>query len=489
MIVMKFGGSSVGTGEALDRLTKIVGSRIEQKPVVVVSAMGNTTNRLIELSAEAQRGHSYLAWKQLKELQEYHLAEAGIVVRGEEAERLDNAVRRQFRDLHLVMLEVGEEGRELTPALHDEIVSYGERISSEIVVAALRAAGVASVHLDARQVIVTDGNHSQAEPLYWESYARMRRVIPRLAEQGVVVLGGFIGSTESGATTTLGRGGSDLTATLVGAGMAADEIQIWKDVDGMLTCDPRVLSGGFRVKSLSYEEAGALARGGAKILHPESVTPAIRQRIPIVLGNSRFPKTEGTRISTEAGPCSNPVKSIALKQNLTVLEICARDGQSPDGLIASLHQLCRNPEFVAQNGNQVYFGVKSSDRYENLTGQLQQCVQVRLRTQCAAITLVGAGIATDPDLPAQALAALKELSDVRVIAGESSLALRLLVDQSEVKRAIELLHREFFRQVDSNVFAESRPEMPLVIETAPKTAPRGVTREQRLRLLLTLPTA
>ena len=164
MIVMKFGGSSVESGEALLRLTGIVKSQIEAMPVVVVSAMGNTTNRLIELSTEAQRGHSYFAWKQLKDLQEQHLTEAGKVFSGKAWERLEASVRKHFRDLHLTMLEIADEGRELTPALHDEIVSYGERISSEIVASAIECAGVPSVHLDARQVILTDDRHTRATP-------------------------------------------------------------------------------------------------------------------------------------------------------------------------------------------------------------------------------------------------------------------------------------------------------------------------------------
>lgn len=478
------------SGEALARLAAIVQSRVEAKPVVVVSAMGCTTNRLIELSAEAARGHSYFAWKHLKELQEYHLTEAEKVVAGELAEWLDTSVRKQFRDLHLIMLEISDEGRELTPALRDEIVSYGERISSEIVTAALHSAGIPSVHLDARQVIVTDDRHTQAEPLYWQTYARLRRAIPRLGQDRVVVMGGFIGSSESGATTTLGRGGSDLTATLVGAGIAADEIQIWKDVDGMLTCDPRVHGAGFRLKSISYEEAAEMARCGAKILHPSAVQPAIRQRIPIVLRNSRRPEIGGTQIAAAAAPCSNPVKSIACKQNLTVLEIRAPEPHAAASLIASLHQLCERQgtaaEFTAHSGRLIYFGVKSTDRFDNLQTELAGCVEVRLRPGCAVISLVGAGVAAAPLLPERALAVLKEVPDAVVACQGTSLAISLIVPQADLKRSVELLHREFFRQVDPAVFVES-PAEPL--GDATRLVKPAIKREQRIRLLLTLPTS
>jgi aspartate kinase len=484
MIVMKFGGSSVESGEALLRLTSIVKLQIEAQPVVVVSAMGKTTNRLIELSTEAQRGHSYFAWKQLKDLQEQHLTEAGKVVGGEAWERLEASVRKHFRDLHLAMLEIADEGRELTPALRDEIVSYGERISSKIVAAAIESAGVPSVHLDARQVILTDDRHTRATPLYWQTYARLRRAIPRLCPQGVIVMGGFIGATENGATTTLGRGGSDLTATLVGAGMAVDEIQIWKDVDGMLTCDPRVGSAGFRLTSLSYDEAAAMARAGAKILHPESVQPAIRQRIPIVLRNSRNPEIGGTRISAVAEQCANPVKSIACKQNLTILEIRSRDAQSSASLVAGLRQLCERQgtqaEFVGQTGGVVYFGVKSSDRFDDLHTELERCVEVRLRPNVAVISLIGSAPA------ARALSALKEIREVAIASHGEGLVLSLIVAQADLKRSVELLHREFFRQLDPAIFAPVHAETPVAVSGAKQPA-APVSREQRVRLLLTLP--
>jgi aspartate kinase len=352
------------------------------------------------------------------------------------------------------------------------------------VAAGIESSGVPSVHLDARQVILTDDRHSRATPLYWQTYARLRRAIPRLSPQGVIVMGGFIGATEHGATTTLGRGGSDLTATLVGAGIAADEIQIWKDVDGMLTCDPRVCSAGFRLTSLSYDEAAAMARAGAKILHPESVQPAIRQRIPIVLRNSRRPETGGTRISAAAEQCANPVKSIACKQNLTILEIRSRDSQSSASIVASLRQLCERQgtqaEFVGQTGDVIYFGIKSSDRFDDLHTELERCVEVRLRPNVAMISLIGSAPS------ARARSALRDIRQVAMASNGEGLALSLIVAQADLKRSVELLHREFFRQVDPAIFAAVHAETPVAIPgTHEPAAP--VSREQRVRLLLTLP--
>jgi len=240
--------------------------------------------------------------------------------------------------------------------------------TSEIVAAALRSGGVPSVHLDARQMILTDSRHTNATPLYWESYANLRRVIPYLSDGRLVVMGGFIGSTKDGVTTTLGRGGSDLTASIVGAGISADEIQIWTDVDGMLTCDPRVLQAGYRLRSLSYQEAAALAGAGAKVLHPDTVAPAVRQRIPLVIKNSRRPAVEGTRIIPVVPPCSNPVKAIACKPDLTVLEIRPKDERDPAELAAALGEMCElhgiPVEFLCQNEGTIFLALKSSTRYQ-----------------------------------------------------------------------------------------------------------------------------
>ena len=319
MIVMKFGGSSVESGSAIRRVAAIIKDHQSRNPVVVVSAMANTTSRLLELAQEAAQAHTYFVSRNLAELRDLHFDAAADAVSGESFERLESSIERHFRDLHTLLSGIAEDGRKLTPALLDEIAAYGERMSSEVLAAALDCAGVPSVHVDARRVILTDGRHTHATPLYWETYARLRR-LPEFYSNRVAVMGGFIGSTATGATTTLGRGGSDLSASIVGAGISAEEIQIWTDVDGMLTADPRIHADFYRVRSISYDEAAEMARSGAKVLHPDSVMPAIRQHIPIVIRNSRNPANEGTRIGPGASG-SGMVKSIACRQDAMVLEI------------------------------------------------------------------------------------------------------------------------------------------------------------------------
>lgn len=452
MIVMKFGGSSVESGEAIARLVHTVQEQLARKPVVVVSAMGRTTNRLLELAEEAAHGHMYFVHKHLAELQDYHLEEAGRVASGEALAALEVSLQTHFRDLRITLAEICNEGRDLTPALRDEIASFGERMSSEVVTAALKTSGIPAVHLDARQVILTDDQHAQAVPLYWETYAKLRRVVPGLAKDGsVVVMGGFIGSSERGATTTLGRGGSDLTASMVGAGISAEEIQIWTDVDGMLTCDPRVLAGGFRLRSISYEEATAMASSGAKVLHPESVQPAVRQLIPIVIRNSRKPEVEGTRIGPAAPVRNKIVKSISCRQDQNVLEI---DGECA----AALMQLCTRhglpAELIGQQGSAAFLAIGNDYRYEELRTELNSCVQVHLQTNRAIITLVGDGIGAVPEISKRALAALKNIPASLISQRDAERTIRLIVPQAALERCTRLLHREFFKQVNPAAFAK-----------------------------------
>jgi aspartate kinase len=458
MVVMKFGGTSVESSDAIARLVRTVNSQLARRPVVVVSALGKTTNRLLEFAEHARRGGLYLGSKCLSELQDHHFDVAAQVANGEALHRLEASLQRSFRDLRVILSEVADEGREVTLALLDEIASFGERMSSEIVAAALEIGGVPSRHLDARQLILTDDRHTHASPLYWESYAKLRQAISDLSDGRVAVLGGFIGSTKDGVTTTLGRGGSDLTASIVGAGISADEIQIWTDVDGMLTCDPRVFRGGHRLRSLSYQEAAALASAGAKVLHPDTVTPAVRQRIPLVIRNARRPAVEGTRIIPLVPNCSNPVKAIACKPDLTVLEIRPRDERDPAELLAALGEMCGRygmpAEFLCHNEGTIFLAFKSSTRYQNLSIEVAGCVEVRLHTQSAILTLVGEGIDGTPEIATRSLVALKQIPATILSGSGSKLAVSVMVPTTELRRSVEMLHHEFFQQVDPVVFAE-----------------------------------
>jgi len=303
-------------------------------------------------------------------------------------------------------------------------------------------------------------------------------------------MGGFIASSETGATTTLGRGGSDLTASIVGAGISADEIQIWTDVDGMLTCDPRILTGGLRLRSISYEEATAMAGAGAKVLHPDSVLPAVRQLIPIVIRNSRRPEVEGTRIGPAAAPSATLVKSISCRQDQTILEIRHQDGVEAREWAEALTQLCARQglpaELIGQQGSTAFLALGNDLPYEQLRTELDGCVQVHLRTNRAILTLVGDGIAITSEISDRALAALKKIPASVVSHVQAERTIKLIVPQGSLERCTRLLHSEFFKQADPGVFAEvHEPACDASRRRAEKSEKQANwRREQAQRLVL-----
>src|SRR5450631_453506 len=320
MIVMKFGGTSVESAAAITRVAGIVRARQARRPVVVVSAMGKTTNKLLAIAAAAIGGKREEYIRLLHDLRDYHSREARQIVPLSDRADLDRFLDEHFQELTELVKGLAVLG-ELTPRSIDAISSYGERLSSYIVTLGFRNAGMAAEHVDSRDVVITDKRHTQAAPNFPETYARLSKTIPPLAAHSVVVMGGFIASTEDGVTTTLGRGGSDYTAAIVGAGIDAEEIQIWTDVDGMLTADPTIFSGGYRVKVCSFAEAAELAYFGAKVLHPATVLPAIEKNIPVRILNSRRPQVEGTLITAEVPRSISPIRSIACKRNITLVNI------------------------------------------------------------------------------------------------------------------------------------------------------------------------
>jgi len=460
MIVMKFGGSSLESASAIERVVSIVRSHIERRPIVVVSAMGKTTNALVEAADHASRGNSYLAWRQLGELRGLHIQETRRLLRGQAHVFVEQHLAPKFRELHMLLSALAEGDRQFTPQLKDEILSYGERLSSEIVAASFHRFGIRSAHLDARQFILTDNQFTHAAPLYWETYAKLRRTIPYLGEGTVPVMGGFIGATEDGITTTLGRGGSDLTASIVAAGICADEIQIWTDVDGMLTCDPRLLEGGHRVRSISYREAEEMAKLGAKVLHPATVAPAVRQRIPISIRNTRRPEIEGTQIVVKANGASGTVKSITCKTGMTLIHLDVRHvGGLPsitDGLESLLARENITVEFVQARPTGVSFVIEKSSLLAGLLRKVNQSVEVHVEEGQAAIGLVGEGVGSTPSILARAFRALRGM-DVRMHAQGSSLTtVCFAIPESTLCSAVEALHREFFSVVDSGIFAPTR---------------------------------
>ena len=455
MIVMKFGGTSVESAAALERLAFIVREHLARKPVVVVSAMGKTTNRLLAIAADAVAGRRDRALEELQALRDYHLQEASQVVSVAEEAELEVTVAEHFRELEELVKGLAVLG-ELTPRSADAVASYGERLSSLIVTLALRRFDIESRHLDSRRVIVTDRRHTQATPLYSETYAKLRATVPPLTEGGVAVMGGFIGATEDGVTTTLGRGGSDFTAAIVGAGLGAEEIQIWTDVDGVLTADPNTVPGARRLKTISFAEAAELAYFGAKVLHPATVLPAIEKNIPVLILNSRRPQAPGTRITAQPVPCANPFKSIACKHNITVVTIHSTRMLMAYGFLRRIFEVFDRYEtpvdMLATSEVSVSLTIDNTAHLEEICRELAQFSEVSVEQDQAIVCLVGDNVRSKAGLAARVFGAVAHVNVRLISLGGSQLNLGLVVARQDLEDAVRSLHAEFFQELDPAVF-------------------------------------
>jgi aspartate kinase len=455
MIVMKFGGTSVESAEAIARVASIVKARIDRKPVVVVSAMGKTTNKLLAIANSAITGKREEYLRQIHELRDFHSREARQVVPLSHRAELDRTLDDHFQDLTELAKGLAILG-ELTPRSIDAISSYGERLSSYIVSLAFEHYGLPAAHVDSRKVIVTDHRHTQAAPVYSETYRRLENTIPRLAQDRVVVMGGFIGSTEDGVTSTLGRGGSDFTASIVGAGIKAEEIQIWTDVDGMLTADPTILPGGHRVKIISFSEAAELAYFGAKVLHPSTVVPAIERNIPVLILNSRRPEVPGTRIVAEAVRCHNAVKSIACKRRIMLVNIHSTRMLMAHGFLRRIFEVFDRHEtpvdMVATSEVSVSLTIDNTAQTKRICEELSEFSEVSMEPDQAIVCLVGENIRYTPGVASRVFHALGDVNVRMISQGASLLNLSVIVAERDLRRAVESLHAEFFSELDPEVF-------------------------------------
>ncbi|MGD0577908.1 MAG: lysine-sensitive aspartokinase 3 [Bryobacteraceae bacterium] len=455
MIVMKFGGTSVESAAAIRRVADIVQARESQRPLVVVSAMGKTTNRLLAAADKAAAGNLDAAHRDAEELEAFHRREAGSILALSRHGEMDALLEREFSDLEKTLAAVAEAGA-VTPRLWDETAGYGERLSSALIAMAFQSLGLRATHVDARQILVTDARHTQALPLYGRTYARFHdRVVP-LLHDSVVVMGGFIGSTADGVATTLGRGGSDFSAAIAGAGIGAEEIQIWTDVDGMLSCDPRIVPGGHRLKTISFNEAAELAYFGAKVLHPSTVLPAVEKNIPVRILNSRQPDVEGTLIVSEIVHSTNPVKSISCKRGITVVNIRSLRMLMAYGFLRRIFEVFDRyrtaVDMVATTEVSVSLTIDQTQALAEIEAELSKIAEVTVTPEQAVVCLVGEALSETPGIGARIFAALRNVNIRMISQGASRLNVSVVVNDDDLTRAVEALHQEFFSELDPRVF-------------------------------------
>ena len=424
--------------------------------MVVVSAMGKTTDGLLAMAAAAAQGKREEALARLSQLEEFHRRESGLLVSEPHKKELDMMLAEHFRGLWGNRRRSLCSLRELTPRSLDAVASYGERLSSRIVALVFESQGIPSAHLDSRNAIVTDSRHTMATPLIAETYARTAASIGSIGQDRVTVMGGFIASTLEGVTTTLGRGGSDFSAALVGAAIDAEDIETWTDVDGFLTCDPRLVPDAHAIRTISFDEAAELAYFGAKVLHPATVMPAKEKNIPVWILNSRRPEGPGTKIVAEAVPCRNILKSVACKKGVTVVNIKSTRMLGAHGFLRRIFDVFDRFEtpvdMVSTSEVSVSLTVDNGSRLPDICAELAPFTEVSIDKDCAILCAVGDRIRETPGVGARVLSALKCVNVRMISQGASLLNLGVVVASEDLQKAAAALHREFFTELDPAVF-------------------------------------
>jgi aspartate kinase len=455
---MKFGGTSVADRTAIERLMAIVRAQRQadaqqeggdaRGPIVVVSALSGVTDRLLGVAAQAGAGDAEGARGNLIDLHQRHVSVCDVVIDPGLRAELLGELAREFTMLERIVaaLAVLEE---VSPRWLDTIAAAGEIMSSRIVAAALAAPALPAGWIDARYALVTDSEHQAAAPLFAETTtALMRYVDPLLASGRIPVLGGFVGATRDGVTTTLGRGGSDYSAAIVGACLGVAEIQIWTDVDGMLTSDPRIVKDPQVVPHISFAEASELAYFGAKVLHPATIQPAVARNIPVRILNSKRANARGTLITAERPSTDHPLTAVASKNGVTVVDITSTRMLMAHGFLSRLFSVFdrfRTPvDVVTTSEVSVSVTVDDTRRLPEIIEALRGFADVSHEDHMAIVCAVGDGLHRDPALAARVLSSVGDVAIRMVSQAASRRNISFVIRESDVGTALSRIHETFF---------------------------------------------
>lgn len=469
LVVMKFGGTSVEDPAAIGRTAAIVAGRVAmgKSPVVVVSAMAKVTDQLLRAAESASQGDRTGALAISSRLRGRHRDTAvALVPAPEEQKALLKHIDEKFDALDEVLRGLAAI-LELTPRISDLIVSFGERISSQIVAAAFREKGVNAAHVDAREIIITDSQFQKAIPQDEIIDKKVpEKLLPLVTEGKVPVMGGFIASNEAGLTTTLGRGGSDFTGAIVGGALSAEAIEIWTDVDGIMTTDPRVCPDALRVKVISFEEAAELAYFGAKVLHPATILPAVRKNIPVLVLNSRNAACEGTRIISLAPHCNSPFKCIAVKKKLSIIDVVASRMLMTHGYLRQIFEVFDRHkcavDMVSTSEVSVSLTVDSNSKLPEIAADLSKLADVKYEGKKALVCMVGEDIRGQNGIAAQVFNAIRHVNVRMISQGASEINMSFMIEEDDADEAVRSLHAAFFQNPDPAIFdVEARKQVPV----------------------------
>jgi aspartate kinase len=446
--VMKFGGTSVQDAEAFARVAAIVAGELENSPVVVTSAMAKVTDALLNAFETAKKGEVENAVLSLEPHFERH-KQVSQALTGEAQQKLFQ-VELDFASEELSDLLMRTSRRSLPLSmLKDAIVSYGEQLSSRLLAEVCAANNLNARQMDSRRLIVTDDEYGSATPIWDETESLIKLELEPLIEAGEIpIMGGFIAASRGGETTTLGRGGSDYSAALIGAALKAREIQIWTDVTGVLTSDPRLCPRARTLKTLSYEEAAELAYFGAKVLHPKTIQPAVDLQIPVRVCNSHQPEERGTMILPQAQSTPRKIKSIAYKKGITILHITSARMLGAYGFMSAIFQIFERHrtviDVVTTSEVSVSLTLDNTDALEAVVKDLERIGEVEIEPNQAVVCVVGSGLRDTAGVAAQIFAAIADFNVSLISHGASSVNMTFVVKEEIVSEVIKKLHDEFF---------------------------------------------
>jgi aspartate kinase len=458
MLVIKFGGTSVGDAEKVAEAIEIVAQRHHLQPVIVVSALAGVTNELVAASEAACAQDPEKVSSIIAAVRQRHEDVALRLVQ-QKSDFLEAFIRqldRQIEEIQTILRGISLLG-EITPRARDKVMATGEKLSSVLFAYTMMMRALPATHVHSEEVIWTDDRFGGATPdMDVTREAAGRVLLPLLERKRIPVMGGFIGRTRQGATTTLGRNGSDYSAAIVGAAISADEVQIWTDVDGLLTCDPRLVPSARVIDLLSFAEAAELAWFGAK-LHPRTLEPAIAADIPIRVLNTHNPDSRGTLI-TQAGaePSSGP-RSIARKKGVTIVHVTSNKMLGAHGFLARLfsvfEQLRISVDLIATSEVSVSVTVDEKHDMEELERRLREIAAVELIDDQCIVAVVGRNLMTDTRVGAEVLEAVRGLPIRMMSLGRSGLNLSLVVDDDNADQAVMSIHRALFESATDPLVA------------------------------------
>lgn len=453
MLVMKFGGTSVGSAERFDGVFKLVEnvSKKHGPPVVVLSAMSGVTNALIDGAQKAVDRDLDGAIERANWIKEKHLTAIDALVTDKATkEALLSDLDNYFTDLQVLYKGISYLG-ELTKRSLDAVSGLGELMSSKIFSAVATTRGLKSTWFDARQLVVTDDNFGRANPMWEETTEQVTSILnPCLKSGKTVITQGFIAATESGASTTLGRGGSDFSASIFGVALGAEEIQIWTDVDGMMSADPRVVPEATVLPEVSFHEASELAYFGAKVLHPLTIKPAVEKNIPVKILNTMKPDVPGTAIKAETTLVDDSlICAIASKKGITALFIHSPRMLMAHGFLAKVFQIFDRFEtpidLIATSEVSISLTTDRTDALEEVSRTLEELGEVEILRDVAIVTVVGRQFREKSGIAAQVFNALSDINILMISGGASDINLSFVVSSDDADKAVKQLHRQFFK--------------------------------------------